>query len=68
MASPRIQQITMVACAYRELVAGTRSREMCRELVGSLISRIHLHSAWYEDVDSVRSSFDFLTTVFDNWI
>lgn len=68
MANPRIQQITMVAYAYRELVTGAHSREMCRELVGSLISRIHLHADWYEDVDSVRSSFDFLTTVFDNWI
>jgi abortive infection bacteriophage resistance protein len=68
MANPRIQQITMVAYAYRELVTGAHSREMCRELVGSLISRIHLHADWYENVDSVRSSFDFLTTVFDNWI
>lgn len=58
----------MVVYAYRELVTGAHSREMRPELVGSLISWIHLHTDWYEDVDSVRSSFDFLTTVFDSWI
>lgn len=68
MANPRIQQITMVAYAYHELVAGTHSREMCRMLIDSLKRRVVLHADWYEGVDSVRSSFDFLNTVFVNWI
>ena len=68
MANPRIQQITMVAYAYHGLVTGIHSREMCLELVDSLKKRINLHADWYEGVDSVHSSFDFLNTVFVNWI
>lgn len=33
MSNSRVQQITMTAFAYRELVKGTHSREMCRILV-----------------------------------
>lgn len=68
MRNPRIQQIVMLAYAYRILVKGTHSRETCRRRVAELEARAAEHADWYANVDSVRSSYDFLAKVFDNWI
>ena len=68
MANPRVQQITMMAFAYREMVTGSHTREMCRGLIGALERRATEHAGWYTNVDSVVSSYRFLTRVFDNWV
>ena len=68
MANPRIQQITMMAFAYREMVAGFHTREMCRGLVGALKHRAVEHADWYTNTDCVVSAYRFLAKVFDNWV
>ncbi len=68
MSNARVQQITMTAFAYRELVRGNHSREMCRALVDAFIRRSEEHSDWYARSDSFRSALAFLNRVFDSWI
>lgn len=68
MSNPRIQQITMMTFAYRELVTGAHTRDMCRSLVGALERRASEHAEWYANVDSVSSAYSFLSRVFDSWI
>ena len=68
MANPRIQQITMMAFAYREMVTGSHTREMCRGLVGALKHRVVEHADWYTNTDCVVSAYRFLAKVFDNWV
>lgn len=68
MSNARVQQITMTAFAYRELVKGTHSREMCRTLVDAFINRSEEHSDWYVRSDYFRSALAFLNRVFDRWI
>ena len=68
MSNARVQQIAMTAFAYRKLVKGTHSREMCRTLVDSLIRRSEEHSDWYARSDYFRSALAFLNRVFDRWI
>ncbi len=68
MANPRVQQITMMAFAYREMVTGSHTREMCKDLVGALERRAVEHADWYANVDSVVSAYKFLAKVFDNWV
>ena len=68
MSNARVQQITMTAFAYRELVKGTHSREMCRTLVDAFINRSEEHSNWYVRSDYFRSALAFLNRVFDRWI
>ena len=68
MSSSRVQQITMTAFAYRELVKGTHSREMCRILVDVFIARSEERSGWYVRSDYFRSALAFLNRVFDRWI
>ena len=67
MANPRVQQITMMAFAYREMVAGSHTREMCRGLVDALKHRAVKHADWYTNTDCVVSTYRFLAKVFDNW-
>ena len=67
MANPRVQQITMMAFAYREMVAGSHTREMCRDLVGALKHRAVKHADWHTNTDCVVSAYRFLAKVFDNW-
>lgn len=50
MSNARVQQITMTAFAYRELVGGSHSREMCRALVDAFIRRSEEHSDWSPDL------------------
>ena len=68
MANPRVQQITMMAFAYREMVAGFHTREMCRGLVGALKYHAVEHADWYTNTDCVVSAYRFLAKVFDNWV
>lgn len=68
MSNARIQQITMTAFAYKELVKGVHSREMCRAQVDALISRSKEHSDWYARSDSISSALAFLNRAFDEWI
>jgi len=68
MANPRVQQITMMAFAYREMVAGSHTREMCRGLVGTLKHRAVEHADWYTSTDCGTSAYRFLAKVFDNWV
>ena len=68
MANPRVQQITMMAFAYREMVAGSHTREMCRGLVDALKHRAVEHADWYTNTDCVVSTYRFLAKVFDNWV
>lgn len=68
MSNARVQQITMTAFAYKELVKGTHSREMCRALVDAFVSRSQEHSDWYAKSDYFRSALAFLNRVFDSWI
>lgn len=68
MSNSRVQQITMTSFAYRELVKGTHSREMCRSLVDAFIARSEERSDWYVRSDYFRSALAFLNRVFDRWI
>ena len=68
MANPHVQQITMMAFAYREMVAGSHTREMCRDLVGALKHRAVKHADWHTNTDCVVSTYRFLAKVFDNWV
>lgn len=68
MANARVQQITMLAYAYKAFVKGDHSRQMCRTRIKELEGRAVKHADWYADVDSVRSSYKFLTCVFDSWV
>ena len=58
----------MTAFAYRELVKGTHSREICRILVDTFIARSEERSDWYVRSDYFRSALAFLNRVFDRWI
>lgn len=68
MSNPQIQQITMMAFAYKELVTGFHTREMCRSLIGALEHRATEHAGWYANADSVTSAYRFLAKVFDSWM
>jgi abortive infection bacteriophage resistance protein len=68
MSNPRIQQITMMAFAYRELVVGSHTKEMCRSLIKAMEHRATEHADWYSNADSVASAYRFLSRIFDSWI
>ncbi|QUC03037.1 Abi family protein [Atopobium sp. oral taxon 416] len=68
MSNLRIQQITMMAFAYRELVVGSHTGEMCRSLIKALEHRTTEHADWYSNADSVASAYRFLSRIFDSWI
>lgn len=68
MPDTRVQQMTMTAFAYRELVRGNHSRGMCRALVDAFIRRSEEHSDWYARSDGFRSALAFPNRVFDSWI
>ena len=68
MANSHIQQIAMMSFAYKEMVTGSHTREMCRSLVNNLERRAIKHVGWYESNNCAVSAYGFLTKVFDKWV
>ena len=67
MRNPRLQQIATVLYLHKSIVDGITTREAATtrlRLLGGSMRRVRDDLS---DNDSVRSSFDFLMKLFDNW-
>lgn len=62
-----MQQIVVTLFAYNRIVAGRTSRERVGCDLARLKKRMALNEGYYTNNDAIRSSFEFLVRLFDNW-
>lgn len=67
MSNERIQQIVTLLYTHNTLVTSPGVKKKTSEKLHDLKQRIKKNSLYYEKNTQIKSSFDFLLTVIDNW-
>ncbi len=63
----RIRQIVSLLYVYRRVVTSVETTGKATKLLHKLISRMEMHSEYYDRNDMIRSSLSFLVLVISKW-
>jgi hypothetical protein len=66
MSNARLQQIISLLYLHKKLITSEGVNRICEEL-NNLTKRMYYHIDYYDNNETIKTSFDFFKKVVDKW-